>query len=67
MPDTAVEPADVTAGAAAALALTGWHFRLVDPDYATQLATWLTADYHAVDMKASPVGDQDQLVPPPAP
>lgn len=36
-----------------------------DPDYATQLATWLTADYHDVDMRPFvPVGDKDLLVPP---
>ncbi len=39
-----------------------------DPDYATQLATWLTADYHKVNMKPFVlVGDKDVLVPPAAP
>jgi penicillin amidase len=39
-----------------------------DPDYATQLATWLTADYHKVGMKSFvPVGDKNVLVPPSAP
>jgi hypothetical protein len=36
-----------------------------DPDYATQLATWLTADTHKVSMKTLvPRGEQDLLVPP---
>ncbi len=39
-----------------------------DPDYATQLAVWLTADYHKVNMREHVlVGDKDLLVPPPAP
>jgi len=37
-----------------------------DPDYATQLATWLTADYHVVRMSVG--GDKPEtLVPPAAP
>lgn len=38
--------ANVTAGAAAALALTGWHFRLVDPDYAAQCLNHAIALYN---------------------
>lgn len=37
--------ADVTAGAAAALALIGWHFRDVDPDYATRCLNHAIALY----------------------
>ena len=36
-----------------------------DHDYATQLAVWLTADYHNVNKNAS--GPREVLVPPPAP
>jgi penicillin amidase len=36
-----------------------------DPDYATQLGTWLTADYHPVNMTLIiPGGDVEILVPP---
>ena len=36
-----------------------------DPNYATQLATWLTADYHIVNMsKVVLGGKQEELVPP---
>ena len=39
-----------------------------DPGYATQLATWLTAEYHKVDMRESvAAGNKDVLVPPPEP
>src|SRR5690606_5355549 len=37
--------ADVTAGAAAALALTGWHFRLKDPEFATECLNHAIALY----------------------
>jgi penicillin amidase len=36
-----------------------------DPDYATQLAVWLTADYHHVSVNGS--GPREILVPPSAP
>ena len=35
-----------------------------DPRYATQLATWLTADYHGVDMRRRVPGERELLVPP---
>jgi penicillin amidase len=39
-----------------------------DPDYATQLGIWLTADYHRVRMgPVVPVGETEALIPPPAP
>lgn len=39
-----------------------------DPGYATQLGTWLTADYHPVNMSLLILGGQkDTLVPPPGP
>jgi penicillin amidase len=39
-----------------------------DPDYATQLATWLTADYHKVHgAPNTPGGPPQKLVPAPAP
>jgi penicillin amidase len=37
-----------------------------DPGYATQLATWLTADYHSVQMSVGGT-KPETLVPPPAP
>jgi len=38
------------------------------PGYATQLAVWLTSDYHKVGMLPFiPPGKADLLVPPPAP
>jgi penicillin amidase len=37
-----------------------------DPGYATQLATWLTADYHSVRMSVGGM-KPETLVPPPAP
>jgi penicillin amidase len=39
-----------------------------DPGYATQLATWLTVDYHSVNLsRFAPGGKKEALVPPPAP
>ena len=39
-----------------------------DPEYATQLPLWLTADYHAVNMTLLiPGGVGEVFVPPPAP
>ncbi len=38
-----------------------------DPDYATQLAVWLTSDYHVVNMSSFVAGEKETLVPPPAP
>jgi penicillin amidase len=35
-----------------------------DPDYATQLGTWLTADYHLVNMTRFVPGKRERLVPP---
>ncbi|MEM7410396.1 MAG: penicillin acylase family protein [Myxococcota bacterium] len=36
-----------------------------DPDYATQLAVWLTADYHLVNMTRIIPGERETFVPPP--
>ncbi len=36
-----------------------------DPGYATQLATWLTADYHVVNMRHVVAGQREELVPTP--
>ena len=36
-----------------------------DPGYATQLATWLTADYHLVNMTHLVIGKKETLVPAP--
>ena len=36
-----------------------------DPGYATQLATWLTADYHVVNMTSFVPGEQEEFVPAP--
>jgi penicillin amidase len=38
-----------------------------DPDYATQLGTWLTADYHIVSMSSRVFGEKETFVPPTAP
>ena len=36
-----------------------------DPDYATQLGTWLTADYHIVNMSRLIFGEKESFVPAP--
>jgi penicillin amidase len=36
-----------------------------EPDYATQLGMWLTADYHSVWMSSYVFGEKERLVPPP--
>ncbi len=38
-----------------------------DPGYATQLGTWLTADYHFVNMSRRAIGEKQTLVPPATP
>jgi penicillin amidase len=36
-----------------------------DPDYTTQLATWLTADYHVVNMSPFAAGEKETFTPAP--